>query len=143
MREHQVGEIDHQRALRRRVRGARPQVAFADRILLNKVDLVTRAELQALKETISQINAFAELYETERSKVALDKLLNISAFSIERMNSTLDEFDIDVDQPMMATAQDVRARAAPHRTLRVEPSRPTRWRPPSARPHGPSGATRR
>ena len=75
------------------------QVAFADRVLLNKVDLVSSEELAALKTTISEINAFAEQYETERSKVPLEKVMNLSAFSIERMNAALDEFDIDVTPP--------------------------------------------
>jgi len=75
------------------------QVAFADRILLNKIDLVSKEELKVLKATISEINSFAEQYETERSKVAIERLLNISAFSIERMNTKLDEFDIDVGEP--------------------------------------------
>ena len=78
------------------------QVAFADRILLNKVDLVTKQELSDLKETIASINSFAELYETERSKVNLDKVMNLSAFSIERMNAKLDEFEIDVSVPEAA-----------------------------------------
>jgi G3E family GTPase len=76
------------------------QVAFSDRILLNKVDLVTKEELQELKEEIASINSFAELYETERSKVPLEKVMNLSSFSIERMNETLDEFDIDVSDPV-------------------------------------------
>jgi len=71
------------------------QVAFADRILLNKIDLVTKAELTTLKTTINSINAFAEQYECERSKVPLDKIMNLSAFSIERMNAAMDEFEID------------------------------------------------
>merc|ERR1719502_2036200 len=76
------------------------QVAFADRILLNKVDLVNAEELKALKTTIGSINAFAELYQTERSKLDITKLLNISSFSIERMNATLDEFEIDLGEPV-------------------------------------------
>lgn len=46
------------------------QIAFADRVLLNKVDLVSKAELAELKETIYAINSFAEQVETERSKVS-------------------------------------------------------------------------
>lgn len=75
------------------------QVAFADRILINKIDLVTKEELRALKEQISSINSYAEQYDTERSKVDIAKLLNISAYSIERMNTTLDEFEIDIEEP--------------------------------------------
>ena len=73
------------------------QVAFADRILLNKVDLVTKEELKTLKTTINSINSFAEQFETERSKVPIDKLLGLSAFSIERMNASLEEFDIHIE----------------------------------------------
>jgi len=76
------------------------QVAFADRILLNKVDLVSKQELATLRATIGSINSFAELYETEKSKLDINKLLNISAFSIERMEARLDEFDIDIDNPV-------------------------------------------
>ena len=71
------------------------QIAFADRVLLNKIDLVTKEELKELKETISSINSFAELYETERSRIPLEKVMDLQAFSIERMNSALDEFDIE------------------------------------------------
>ena len=39
------------------------------------------------------------------SIINLDKLLNISAFSIERMNASLDEFDIDVDEPIKAKGE--------------------------------------
>jgi len=72
------------------------QIAFADRVLLNKIDLVSPAELKELKETISSINSFAEQIETERSKVEVQKVMNIASFSIERMNANLDEFEIDL-----------------------------------------------
>jgi len=42
------------------------QVAFADKILLNKVDLVTEEEKNALKERLAKINKFATVVETER-----------------------------------------------------------------------------
>ena len=48
------------------------QIAFADRILLNKKDLVTASELKELQEEISSINSFAEQHVTERSKVCSD-----------------------------------------------------------------------
>uniref|UniRef100_A0A7S2CS79 CobW C-terminal domain-containing protein n=1 Tax=Haptolina brevifila TaxID=156173 RepID=A0A7S2CS79_9EUKA len=71
------------------------QVAFSDRILLNKIDLVTKEELNDLKETIHSINSFAELYETERSKVPISKVMDLSSFSIERMKGALEEFEIE------------------------------------------------
>jgi len=78
------------------------QVAFSDRILMNKIDLVTQAELAELKLTINSINSFAELIETERSKVDLEKIMNLSAFSVERLQGALDEFDVEELEDSMA-----------------------------------------
>ena len=41
-------------------------MAFADKILMNKVDLVSKADLLELKKTVSSINSFAEQIETVR-----------------------------------------------------------------------------
>jgi G3E family GTPase len=56
------------------------QVAFADRIVLNKLDLVDEAELAAVKEEIQSINHTASIIETKRSVVDLSLILNQSAF---------------------------------------------------------------
>ncbi len=47
------------------------QVAFADRIVLNKLDLVGPAELAAVKEEIQSINHTAPIIETKRSVVRM------------------------------------------------------------------------
>jgi len=60
------------------------QVAFADRVLLNKVDLVTPAELEAIEETLTSINRFASVITCTRSKVDLSKIVGISAFKVDR-----------------------------------------------------------
>ncbi len=59
-------------------------MAFADRILLNKTDLVTKAELRAVREELASINAYAEVIETVQSKVDLDKILGVASFSVEK-----------------------------------------------------------
>lgn len=61
-----------------------PQIAFADRIVLNKLDLVNEAELAAVKEEILSINHTATLIETRRSVVDLKLILNQSAFRSQR-----------------------------------------------------------
>jgi len=61
------------------------QVSFADRILLNKMDLVTGAEARMVKDKIRSINAFAKIIPTTQSKVDLSKILNIRAFSLEKL----------------------------------------------------------
>jgi G3E family GTPase len=59
------------------------QVAFADKILLNKVDLVTEEEKKALKDRLAVINKFAGVIETERSRAPLDQIIGINSFSME------------------------------------------------------------
>uniref|UniRef100_A0A7S0RRW2 CobW C-terminal domain-containing protein n=1 Tax=Chlamydomonas leiostraca TaxID=1034604 RepID=A0A7S0RRW2_9CHLO len=61
------------------------QVAFADKVLLNKTDLVTREEVAALHKRIHRINRTAQIIECAHAKVELDKLLGISAFSLDRL----------------------------------------------------------
>lgn len=65
------------------VNEALQQIAFSDKILLNKVDLVSSEEKEALKARIKNINNFATIIETERSRAPLEKILNVSAFSME------------------------------------------------------------
>jgi G3E family GTPase len=60
------------------------QVAFADRILLNKTDLVSAEELAAVREELQSINAFAEIIESVQSVVDLDRILGVSSFSVEQ-----------------------------------------------------------
>lgn len=61
------------------------QVAFADRILLNKTDLVTPAELASVKEEIRSINAVATMIESSYSKVDPQLLIGISGFDIAKV----------------------------------------------------------
>merc|ERR1712070_537690 len=45
------------------------QVAFADRILLNKVDLVEESELPPIEERLKKINPGAQIFRTQNSKL--------------------------------------------------------------------------
>jgi len=62
------------------------QVAFADKILLNKTDLVSPEELVEVREEIESINSYAEVMECQLAKngVPLDKILGLGAYSVER-----------------------------------------------------------
>ena len=53
------------------------QLAFADRILLNKIDLVSSDELKQVEGRIKSINAFAPIYHTENSLIDPSNLINI------------------------------------------------------------------
>jgi len=63
---------------------AEDQIAFADIILLNKVDLITRNELDEVEATIRAINPAATLYKTERSQIDISKILDRGAFDLSR-----------------------------------------------------------
>jgi G3E family GTPase len=60
------------------------QIAFADVILLNKTDLVTPAELDALEAKIKGMNAAAKVFRTRNSSIDMDKVLNVGGFDLDR-----------------------------------------------------------
>ncbi|MBL9213239.1 MAG: GTP-binding protein [Opitutaceae bacterium] len=60
------------------------QVAFADVILLNKSDLVTPADLDALEARIHGINAVAKIHRTNHCNVNLDHVLDVGGFNLSR-----------------------------------------------------------
>jgi G3E family GTPase len=66
---------------------AMQQVAFADKILLNKIDLVSVEEKEKLRARLATINKFATVIETERSRAPLDKILGLNSFSMESILS--------------------------------------------------------
>ena len=61
------------------------QIAFADVIVLNKTDLVTPEELEAVEAQIRAINRFATIHRTIRSEVAITDVLNQGAFDLNRV----------------------------------------------------------
>ncbi|MEP9376889.1 GTP-binding protein [Aquabacter sp. CN5-332] len=64
---------------------AKNQIAFADVILLNKTDLVSPAELAEVEGRIRAINPYAKLHRTQKSEIAIDKVLNQGAFDLDRI----------------------------------------------------------
>jgi G3E family GTPase len=64
---------------------AKNQIAFADVIVLNKTDLVTKAELAEVEARIRAINPYAKLHRTERCKVELADVLERGAFDLDRI----------------------------------------------------------
>ena len=71
---------------------AEDQVAFADVILLNKVDLVGEADLAAVRAEIRAINPFARVIETERCDVDLGEVLDRGAFDLNRILTVEPDF---------------------------------------------------
>uniref|UniRef100_A0A6U4PT59 CobW C-terminal domain-containing protein n=1 Tax=Hemiselmis andersenii TaxID=464988 RepID=A0A6U4PT59_HEMAN len=79
---------------------AQEQLAFADRIILNKIDLIysddaiadKEGELQKIEARIRALNGAAQLFRSERSKVDPTNLLNIEAFKLDRVLEMDPEF---------------------------------------------------
>ena len=63
---------------------AMKQLAFADVILLNKTDLVSNPDLDALEERIRRINAVAKIYRSKNCDVPLDRVLDVGGFNLGR-----------------------------------------------------------
>ena len=61
------------------------QVAFADRIVLNKIDLVTEAEANALEYRLRTINDLAKIGRASMANVNLDFVLGVGGFDLERV----------------------------------------------------------
>ena len=72
------------------------QLAFADRIMLNKIDLVDEEELQLVEKKIKSINAFAPIYHTKNSIIDPKNLIDIGSFDLERTLKMDPEF-LDTD----------------------------------------------
>jgi len=68
------------------------QVAFADRILLNKCDLVDEDTLVEVERRIRMINASVPIQRTTNSEVEMDFIVGIKAFSLDKVLEMDDGF---------------------------------------------------
>ncbi|KAJ3227411.1 COBW domain-containing protein 1 [Clydaea vesicula] len=57
------------------------QIALADRIVLNKLDLIDETSLEELKSKILDINSVAPIYQTSNAVVPIDFFLDQNCFS--------------------------------------------------------------
>jgi G3E family GTPase len=68
------------------------QIAFADVILLNKIDLVSPEDLTRLETRIKSMNAAAKIYLTEHATIAMDHILDVGGFNLDRAMETDPKF---------------------------------------------------
>ena len=72
------------------------QLAFADRIMLNKIDLVSEKEIKEVERKIKSINVFAPIFHTQDSIIDPEALINIGSFDLKRTLEMDPEF-LDTD----------------------------------------------
>src|ERR1043165_4639324 len=73
-------------------REAAEQVAFADQIILNKTDLVSEAELEAVERAIRTLNPLAPIFRAQRSNVPLEDVLGRHSFDLARIEELEPDF---------------------------------------------------
>lgn len=69
------------------VNEAEEQIAYADRIIVNKTDLVTDSELEVLTKRIKHINGIAEIKLAKFGCVDMDFVLGVGGYDLDRINS--------------------------------------------------------
>ncbi|MSU36313.1 MAG: GTP-binding protein [Pedosphaera sp.] len=74
------------------------QIAFADRVLLNKLDLVTPAQLDQLEHKIRSMNTITRMHRTQNSELPIEQVMNIHAFDLDQ-RLQLDEHFLEGERP--------------------------------------------
>lgn len=73
------GDEDHEHA-----NECEEQIAFADVILLNKVDLVSAEQVKRVQARVREINPMARLFHSRYGEVPLQKVLDVGGFDLAR-----------------------------------------------------------
>ena len=73
------------------------QIMAADRIIINKVDLVGEGDIRALEDRMRGLNTTASIFRSSYAKVDLDKILGIGAFDLSRTMASDEHFLDDHD----------------------------------------------
>ncbi|GMH09164.1 hypothetical protein Nepgr_011004 [Nepenthes gracilis] len=76
------------------------QVAYADRIIINKIDLVTEADLERLTKRIRHINGMAQIMQAKFGAVDMDFVLGVGGYDLERIES-----EVQINNSNCATHQ--------------------------------------
>jgi len=74
---HVIEQLDHSEETSQ-------QIAFADVILINKVDLVEPAQLEAIEAKIKRMNAAAKIHRTRDAALDLTHVLDVGGFNLDR-----------------------------------------------------------
>ena len=106
---HAAAHLDHH---------AVDQIVIADRIIMNKVDLVAEHEIESLEKQVRGLNATAPILRSSHAKVNLENILGIGAFSAQRGELAMDVqgrgHDPDLESESFVLPPFDRSRFEPH-----------------------------
>lgn len=71
------------------------QILLADRIILNKIDLVCDERIEEIEALIAGLNEFATVHRTTGSRVSYHQLLGTRSFSVQRILEDVDPEFLD------------------------------------------------
>jgi G3E family GTPase len=83
------------------------QIAFADRVVLNKTDLVEPEDLDLVSRRIRAINAGVRILPAQHGNVDLDEILDVGAFDLDKILAGEPEFLNDTDHQHDLTVSSV------------------------------------
>ena len=110
------------------------QIAFADIVVLNKMDLVTEAEAAEVERRIRAINPYAEIRRSTKSDVPISAVIGREAFDLKRILEREPEFlsgedHHEHDGDILSVSFEVTRPVDPESSM---PGSPSCW-PPRAR----------
>ena len=73
------------------VNEALEQVAFADRLVMNKTDLVEEAQIRTVENRVRTINQLATIQRAKNAEVDLDFVLGIGGFDLDRVQDVIEQ----------------------------------------------------
>jgi G3E family GTPase len=73
------------------------QIVAADRVIINKIDLVDDGEIKSIEGRIRDLNATASIFRSSYAKVQLENILGIGAFDLSRTMASDEHFLDDHD----------------------------------------------
>ncbi|KAG6408254.1 hypothetical protein SASPL_131258 [Salvia splendens] len=84
-----VNAIKHLNEVKPRfvVNEAVEQIAFADRIIINKTDLASEAEVELLMKRVKHINGMAQIKQAKYGLVDMDFVLGVGGYDLDRIEA--------------------------------------------------------
>ena len=73
-------------------REASEQIAYADVLVLNKIDLVNREEIQPIRNRLEQMNRRCKIIEASNAEISIDQVLNVGGFDLDKALETDPQF---------------------------------------------------
>merc|ERR1712087_175623 len=83
------------------------QVAFADRLLLNKLDLVEESDVERIEKRLREVNKYAPIVRCTKADVGMEQVIDLKAFELARILEMDPEFLEDAEHEHDASVYSV------------------------------------